>query len=115
MAAAANVGLPWYEAIEGDIWNAATGTLTQAQKNNLIAQQASGVAGAGGNPASASSQATADVTAVLTANNADPSQASIFNDPGLDSLFQKAGWVIAILAGLAFLYFGFQAYHAFKG
>ena len=115
MAAAANVGLPWYEAIEGDLWNAATGTLTEAQKNNLIAQQTAGVTAAGGNPATDSAQANADVTAVLTANNADPSQASIFNNAGLDALFQKAGWVIAILAVLALLYFGFQAYRAFKG
>lgn len=115
MGATANTGLPWYESIEGDVWNAISGTLTTAQKNNLIAQQTASVTAAGGASSSAASQAQTDVTAVLTADNSDPSQASIFNDPGLDSLFQKAGWVVAIVALVLFVYFGWQAYRAFKG
>lgn len=118
MAAAAS--LPWYDEVEGFVWNAATGTLTQAQKDALIAQQVQGVTQASGPGATVdtsaiAAQAQKDVTNVLTLNKADPSQASLFNNPGLDSIFQKAGWVIAIVAGAALLYFIVEAYYAFRG
>lgn len=114
----AAIALPWYQQIEGSIWNAATGTLTQAQKDALVAQQVAGVTRASGSgpvdSAAITAQAQSDVTAVLTADNADPSQASIFNNPGLDSILQKAGWVIAIVAGAALVYFLIEAYYAFQ-
>lgn len=114
----AGVALPWYEEIEGSIWNAATGTLTDAQKQALIDQQIAGVTRASGaDPVDATAiatQAQQDVTAVLTMNNADPSQASIFNNPGLDAILQKAGWVIAIAAIAALVYFLVEAYRVFR-
>lgn len=114
----AGVALPWYEEIEGSIWNAATGTLTDAQKQALIDQQIAGVTQASGSgpvdSTAVATQAQQDVTAVLTMNNADPSQASIFNNAGLDAILQKAGWVIAIAAIAALVYFLVEAYHAFR-
>lgn len=113
----AGVALPWYEQIEGAVWNAATGTLTEAQKQALIDQQIAGVTKATSGPVDTSGiaqQAQQDVTSVLTTNNADPSQASIFSSPGLDSILQKAGWVIAIAAVAALVYFLTQAYYAFQ-
>lgn len=113
----AAVSLPWYEQIEGAIWNAATGTLTAAQKQALVNQQIAGVTQASGSgpvdTAGITAQANQDVTTVLTMNNADPSQASIFNNPGLDAIFQKVGWVIAIAAIAALVYFLVEAYYAF--
>ena len=114
----AAIALPWYERIEGTIWNAATGTLTQAQKDALVAQQVAGVTRASGSgpvdTSAITAQAQHDVTSVLTSDNADPSQASVFNNPGLDSILQKAGWVIAIVAGAALVYFLVEAYYAFR-
>lgn len=113
----ASASLPWYDEFGGFIWNAATGTLTQAQKDALIAQQAASVTAAAGgssDPTAIAAQASQDVTAALTLNNADPSQASLFNNPGLDSLFQKASWVVAVVAIAAFLYFALEARAAFK-
>jgi len=114
----ATATLPWYQQIEGSIWNAATGTLTQAQKQALIDQQVAEVTKASGSgpvdTTSIAAQAEHDVTAVLTGDNADPSQASIFNNPGLDAVLQKAGWAIAIIAGAALVYFLVEAYHAFR-
>ena len=111
------LSLPWYEKIEGSIWNAATGTLSDAQKKALIAQQVAMQTQASGDaPVSTQaleSQATADVSAVLTANHADPSQASLFNNPGLDNLFQKFGWIIAIATVAAFFYFLLEALRLF--
>lgn len=114
----AAIALPWYQEVEGVIWNAATGTLTQAQKQALIDQQIAGVTKASGGAAidssSIATQAEKDVTTVLTSNNADPSQASVFNNPGLDAVLQKAGWAIAIIAGAALVYFLIEAYRAFR-
>lgn len=110
--------LPWYDQIEGSIWNAATGTLTEAQKQALINQQIAEVTKASGSgPVDSTSiamQAEHDVTTSLTSNGADPSQASIFNNPGLDAVLQKAGWAIAIIAGAALVYFLIEAYYAFR-
>jgi len=108
--------LPLYAKVEGFFWNAATGTLTQAQKDALVAQQVASVTQAGGgsgDPAQIAAQAQSDVTTVLTQDNADPSQASLFS-PGLDAILQKAGWVIAIVAVAALLYFAIQAYYALR-
>lgn len=116
MSAAASV--PWYDSVEGFIWNAATGTLSPAQKSALIAQQTASViqaSGSSADPTSIAAQSQADVTAALTLNQADPSQASLFNNPGLDSVFQKAGWVVALISGAALIYFVIQAIRAFRG
>lgn len=115
MSAAASV--PWYDSVEGFIWNAATGTLSPGQKTSLETAQATEVSnGSAGSVtyADALTQAQSDVSAILKINGADPSQASLFNNPGLDSLFQKAGWVVAIVAGAALIYFAIQAYRAFR-
>ena len=61
------------------IVNATTGTLTQAQKDALIAEERNGLIQAGADPVSAQQQAEADITASLLANHADPSQESIAN------------------------------------
>lgn len=114
--ALSSLSLPWYEKIEGVVWNAATGTLTDAQKQALIEQQIQSVTQASGGNADAASiqaQATADVTGALTVNQADPSQASLFNNAGLDNLFQKFGWVVAIAAVAAFFYFLLEALRLF--
>lgn len=115
--ALSSLALPWYEKIEGTIWNAATGTLTSAQKQALIDEQTKQVIQASGDaPVDAQAiqaQATDDVSAVLKANQADPSQASLFNNVGLDSLFQKFGWVIAVAAVAAFFYFLLEALRLF--
>ena len=108
--------LPLYQQVEGFFWNAATGTLTQAQKDALIAQEVAGVtraSGGSGDPSQIAAQAESDVTATLILNKADPSQASIFS-PGLDAVVQKAGWVIAIVAVAALIYFAIEAYFAFR-
>ncbi len=113
----ASASIPWYDQVEGFIWNAATGTLSPAQKSALVAQQVAGVTQASGSaadPAAIQSQAQNDVTSALTLNQADPSQASLFNNPGLDSLVQKAGWVIAIISVAALIYFVVEAYAAFR-
>ena len=109
--------LSFFDEVEGFVWNAATGTLTQAQKSALENQQAQDVVKASGGSVSATdalAQAHADVTAVLTQANADPSQASIFNNPGLDSLFGKIGWVIAAIGVFLVFYFSVLAYRAFR-
>lgn len=113
----ASASIPWYDSVEGFIWNAATGTLSQAQKDALIAQEAASVTQASGSaadPTAIATQAQNDVTSVLTLNKADPSQASLFNNPGLDSLLQKAGWVVLIVALAALVYFVVEAYAAFR-
>lgn len=68
--------------------NIAYGTLTPAQKAAQVEAEAQAVykAGAGRLTISQARQiAQGDTTAVLTAMNADPSQASIFNQAALDS------------------------------
>lgn len=118
--ALASLQLPWYEKVEGTLWNAATGTLTDAQKQALIDAQVQGVTAASDNStgnvdtAAITAQATSDVTGVLKANNADPSQASVFNNVGLDSLFQKFGVVIAVAAVAALIYFVIEAVRIFR-
>lgn len=119
--ALASLQLPWYEKVEGTLWNAATGTLTDAQKQALIDQQVQSVTAASDNStgnvdtSAIQAQATSDVTGVLKANNADPSQASVFNNVGLDALFQKFGVVIAVAAVAAFFYFLLEALRLFRG
>ena len=72
--------------VPGVIFNAATGNVSPAQKQNLIAQQTASLIASGMDPATAAAQANADVTTVLTTysgpgafgvpwTGADPSQA----------------------------------------
>ncbi len=103
--------LPWSQRVEGFLWNAATGTLTDSQKQALITQQAAAVSDASSgaiSPTDALTQAQQDVTTVLTQDNADPTQASLFNNPGLNALFQKAGWVVVIVVSIFLIYYGMK-------
>jgi len=104
-------GISLWNNIAGFFHNAVYGTLTQAQKQDLIDAQAASVVRAGGNVAQATAQAQQDVTAVLTADNADPSQSNfLFNNPGLNNLMQYAGWILALVAA----YFAFQIVRSVK-
>lgn len=85
-------------AISDFLWNAATGTLSSDQKAALQQQETQGIIQAGGDPSQAASQAASDVTTVLTQNNADPSQASIFNNPGLSNLFKYVEYAAIAVA-----------------
>lgn len=113
MSALSTLNLPWYEEIGGALWNASTGTLSDSQKAALEAQQTQNEITAGADPTTAATQAASDVTAALKLNNADPSQASLFNNPGLSSLFSKLSTVIVIAAIAAIAYFAFEAYRIF--
>ena len=109
--------LPFWDRVEGFVHNALTGTLTDAQKQTLANQEAAALVQASGGNLSASdaaAQAQSDVTAVLKINNADPSQASLFNNPGLASLFSKIGWLVAAVGIFLFFYFSLLAYRAFR-
>lgn len=70
-----------------------TGTLSQSQKNQIINSEVTGMVTAGADPATALAQATSDVTKVLQANNADPSQ-----DPSLAIPVWE--WAVLGAAGL---------------
>lgn len=107
-----------WQRVEGSLWNAATGTLTQAQKDALVQQEVQGRVMASGGTLSAADvtdSANQDVTAVLMQDKADPSQASVFNNAGLDALFQKAGWVLGILALILVLWVFLKVLHYSRG
>ena len=61
------------------IVNAATGTVSQEQKDALVAQARADLIRAGMSPAEAQAQAYSDITASLISDNADPSQQSVAN------------------------------------
>ncbi len=56
-----------------------SGVLTPDQKQQLIDQEVADLVKAGMSRSAALAQATHDITGVLTANNADPSQLSVAN------------------------------------
>jgi hypothetical protein len=102
----------------GVLFNAATGNVSPAQKQNLIAQQTAAMIAAGADPATAAAQANQDVTAVLTSYSgpgafgvpwagADPSQAWTTQLTtwlqSADATFNVPMW--AWLAGGGFLVF----------
>lgn len=110
-SALSSLHLSIWDDITG-LWdNAAYGTLSPAQKQALIAQEAANRVQASGGSITlddATKQATADVTGALTYNKADPSQASIFNNPGLDNLFAKIGWIVEIIVAVAIIWIGIE-------
>lgn len=66
--------IPGTSGIADVIHNATYGTLTDSQKQAIVQQEVAGLVRAGVDPATAAAQANSDVTNVLTASNADPSQ-----------------------------------------
>lgn len=104
-------GISLWNNIAGFFHNAVYGTLTSAQKQDLINAQAQAVIAAGGDATQAATQAQQDVTAALVEDNADPSQSDfLFNNPGLNNLMQYAGWILAAVAA----YFAFQIFRSMR-
>lgn len=77
--------------------NAIYGTLSPDQKAALIEQETTGIVNAGGDPTTAASQAQADVTGVLTMDNADPSQSTFFGSAGFQNVSKYAEYAVIIL------------------
>jgi hypothetical protein len=73
-------------AMHNFIVNAATGALSQDQKNQLIQQEQAGLVTAGMDSTAAANWAQYDVTNALVAAHADPSQASVINSPGVQNV-----------------------------
>lgn len=71
---AAGSALP-YEGITSWLQNAFTGTLSTAQANAIAQNEQASLIQAGADPAAAAAQAQQDVSTVLTADQAAPSQA----------------------------------------
>lgn len=109
--ALSSLDLSIWDRIEG-LWdNAAYGTVSPAQKQALVMQTAQGIVKASGGTISlddAVKQAQGVVTPALVAEKADPSQASVFNNPGLDNLLSKIGWIIEIIVAIAIIWIGIE-------
>jgi len=96
------LGNPAYSALPSvtqqtlatNLTNSATGTLTPDQKAALENTEAQELLQAGSSPAQAASQAQSDITEVLTAAGADPSQNPIGGVPW---------WLIGGAAGIVLL------------
>lgn len=87
---------------QGAWWAAFTGTIPPQTKQKIVQQETENLIKAGVDPATAAAQATQDVTTVLKASNADPSQAGGLLIPGLTGASSSIwDWIAIGSIGLA--------------
>lgn len=91
--------IPGTSSLGDLLQNAFDGTLTDSQVQAIAQQNAQGLVSAGMSPADAQKQALSDVHAVLTLNQADPSQSVITATGNAAMSSSLWDWVLVIGAG----------------